>query len=110
MTVQFAPEPLVLHRIGRSSAPLAFPPLSSQGGGRYDDPTGRVAVLYAAGSRRGAFMETLDQFRFDVATMAEARVRTGGAIDEAPHQSFGRIPDSYFHRRITAFRVARGQR
>ncbi|MCC6943747.1 MAG: RES domain-containing protein [Thermomicrobiales bacterium] len=98
MSVQLAPDPLVLHRIGRSPSPLAFPPLSSQGRGRYDDPAGRVAVLYAAGSRRGAFMETLDQYRFDIATMAEAQSRTGGPIGEEPLHSFGTIPRSFFHR------------
>jgi len=107
---QLAPDPLVLYRVGRPPDPLIFPPLSSQGRGRFDDPLRRVPVLYAADSRRGAFMETLDQYRFDVATMAEIQSRTGGVLDEAPHRSFGRIPPSYFQRHIVAFRVAPGQR
>jgi hypothetical protein len=69
----------------------------------------RVPVLYAAESRRGAFMETLDQYRFDVATMVEIQSQTG-VLDEAQHRSFGRIPPSYFQRLIAAFRVAPGQR
>jgi hypothetical protein len=55
-------------------------------------------------------METLDQYRFDIATMAEAQSRTGGPIGEEPLHSFGTIPRSFFHRRIAAFRVSSGQR
>jgi hypothetical protein len=55
-------------------------------------------------------METLDQYRFDVATMADMQARTGGILDEAQQRSFGRVPPSCFERRIVAFRVAPGQR
>jgi hypothetical protein len=52
-----------LHRIARLPDPLAWPPWEVVGGGRFDDPRREFRVLYAAAQRRGAFVETLAQFR-----------------------------------------------
>lgn len=54
-------------------------------------------------------METVDQFRFDVSTLAEAQARTGTSTDAAG-ASFGTVPGSFFRRRIVAFRLAPGHR
>jgi hypothetical protein len=65
-----------LHRVGRAPDAWALAPWTYAGpdntfGNRYDDPEGEYRVLYAAGQRRGAFLETLARFRADVHLIAE---------------------------------------
>jgi hypothetical protein len=109
VAVVLAPEPPVFFRIGRPPDPLAFPPLSRLGHGRYDDPLGRVPVLYAATERIAAFMETLDQFRFDLAAMA-ARDEAVGNGAEGIDRTEGIVPEAFFDRLIGRFGVAPNQR
>jgi hypothetical protein len=109
VAIVLAPEPPVLFRIGRAPDPLVFPPLSRLGHGRYDDPLGRVPVLYAATERIAAFMETLDQFRFDLAALA-ARDEAVGDGAEGIDRTEGIIPEAFFDRRISRFGVAPDQR
>jgi hypothetical protein len=109
VAIRFAEPPSILHRIGRAPNPLAFPPLINTGNGRYDDPKGRHSVLYAAEERRTAFLETLDQFRFDVAALAARQA----ALEHAALPGFdvvdGVIPPSFVSRQIVRFSVAAGQ-
>jgi hypothetical protein len=65
-----------LHRVGRTPDAWALAPWTYAGpdntfGNRYDDPEGEYRVLYAAGQRRGAFLETLARFRADLQLIAE---------------------------------------
>jgi hypothetical protein len=65
-----------LHRVGRKPDAWALAPWTYAGpdntfGNRYDDPEGEYRVLYAAGQRRGAFLETLARFRADQHLIAE---------------------------------------
>jgi hypothetical protein len=65
-----------LHRVGRVPDAWALAPWTYAGpdntfGNRYDDPEGEYRVLYAAGQRRGAFLETLARFRPDLQLIAE---------------------------------------
>ena len=65
-----------LHRVGRAPDAWALAPWTYAGpdntfGNRYDDPEGEYRVLYAAGQRRGAFLETLARFRADLQLIAE---------------------------------------
>jgi hypothetical protein len=65
-----------LYRVGRAPDAWALPPWTYAGpdntfGNRYDDPEGEYRVLYAAGQRRGAFLETLARFRADLQLIAE---------------------------------------
>ncbi|MBX3070949.1 MAG: RES family NAD+ phosphorylase [Thermomicrobiales bacterium] len=109
MAVEYAADPPLLYRIGRSPDPLEFPPLSVLGKGRYDDPLGRTPTLYAAAERIGAFMESLDQFRFDLAALA-ARNEVVAGGDHGIDRLEGVIPPSYFRRRICTFSVHPNQR
>jgi hypothetical protein len=73
-----------LHRVGRAPDAWALAPWTYAGpdntfGNRYDDPEGEYRVLYAAGQRRGAFLETLARFRADLELVAEL-----AAIDDDP--------------------------
>jgi hypothetical protein len=52
-------------------------------GNRYDDPAGEYRVLYAAGQRRGAFLETLARFRIDLQLVAEMDAIDGDERDDA---------------------------
>ncbi|WP_053225769.1 RES family NAD+ phosphorylase [Solirubrobacter soli] len=73
-----------LHRVGRAPDAWALAPWTYAGpdntfGNRYDDPEGEYRVLYAAGQRRGAFLETLARFRADLQLIAEL-----ATIDDDP--------------------------
>ena len=96
---------MVLYRIGRAPDPLVFPPAEKLGRGRFDDPKRRLSVLYATANRRTAFMETIDQFRLDVAGVAELEARIGNSLDPGARKSMGLVPSSYFHRRMARFRL-----
>jgi hypothetical protein len=53
-------------------------------GCRWDDPQGRYRVLYAGGSRLGAFLEALAQFRPDLRMLAACAEIEEEEDDEAP--------------------------
>ena len=110
MTVQLAPAPVRLFRIGRGPNPLAFPPGAFRGAGRYDDPDGRVATLYAAVERRAAFLETLDVFRLDVAAVGERDRSLGSSGTPTTKPERQTIPPRFMQRLLVCFRVAEGQR
>ncbi len=80
------------------------------GAGRYDDPLGRVPVLYAAATRIAAFMETLDHFRLDVAALAARNAALSGSGGSGFDVTEGVIATAYFTRHIVRFGVAPGQR
>lgn len=94
----------LLHRVGRVPDAWALAPWTYAGpdntfGNRYDDPAGEYRVLYAAGPRRGAFLETLARFRVDVQLMAEL-----GAIEDDedfPTVAGGVVPSEWLETRCT---------
>ncbi len=110
MEVRLAPAPVRLYRIGRGPNPLAFPPRAFSGAGRYDDPDGRVATLYAAVERRAAFLETLDVFRLDVGAVAERDTSLGSIDTPSTKPERQEIPPRFMQRLLVCFRVAEGQR
>lgn len=66
----------LLYRVGRVPDAWALAPWTYAGpdntfGNRYDDPQGEYRVRYAAGRKRGAFLETLARFRADPQLIAE---------------------------------------
>jgi hypothetical protein len=77
-------------------------------GNRYDDPAGEYRVLYAAGQRRGAFLETLARFRVDLQLVAELDAIEGDARDEGfPTVRAGVVPSAWLEtRRIGAATAA----
>jgi hypothetical protein len=88
------PADTVLWRVGRYPDPLAWTPRAFVGNGRFDDPQAEFRVLYLAERRVTCFVETLAQFRPDLAVMAEL-----GGIDEGDRGDttppFGLIPDDW---------------
>jgi hypothetical protein len=69
-------------------------------GNRYDDPAGEYRVLYAAGQRRGAFLETLARFRVDLQLVAELNAIEGDEQDDAfPTVQHGVVPAEWLMRR-----------
>jgi hypothetical protein len=69
-------------------------------GNRYDDPAGEYRVLYAAGERRGAFLETLARFRVDLQLVAEMDAIDGDDRDDAyPTIRHGLVPSEWLMRR-----------
>ncbi len=107
MSIVLADDPPRLFRVGKSPDPLIWPQRRSYG--RYGDPLERLSTLYAAESRRGAFLETLDSFRPSVATLSRA-----ADIDDVPlsslMSSFAVVPPAFFNRRLAEFRtVGSGQ-
>lgn len=69
-------------------------------GNRYDDPAGEYRVLYAAGQRRGAFLETLARFRVDLQLIAEMDAIDGDERDGAyPTMRQGVVPSEWLVRR-----------
>jgi hypothetical protein len=91
-----------LHRVGRVPDAWALAPWTYAGpdntfGNRYDDPQGEYRVLYAAGQRRGAFLETLARFRPDLQLIAELQ-----AIDDDdafPTLPCGVVPSEWMETR-----------
>jgi hypothetical protein len=97
----------VLYRIGRLPDPGAFPPWHVQGHGRFDDPQREFRVLYAASQRRGAFVETLAQFRPLLAAVARLEAVVG-ADQPLPR---GAVPSDWYQRHaVVRLRVTPGQR
>ncbi|QEC48702.1 RES domain-containing protein [Baekduia soli] len=90
-----------LYRVGRRPDAWAWPDWAYAGpdgtfGNRYDDPLGEYRVLYAAGRRRGAFLETLARFRVDVALVAEMEAIEGDERDGPfPTIAPGLVPDTW---------------
>jgi hypothetical protein len=69
-------------------------------GNRYDDPAGEYRVLYAAGQRRGAFLETLARFRVDLQLVAEMDAIAGDERDDAfPTVQRGVVPSEWLAKR-----------
>lgn len=104
MAVRLADDPPALYRIGRAPNPLSWPPISREG--RYNDPQGRLSVLYAAQERRAAFMETLDYLRPSVETLVDG----AGLPGSDPIPQAGIVPPRFFARLIVRFAVTPGQR
>jgi hypothetical protein len=90
-----------LFRVGRSPDVWAFAPWTYAGpdgtfGNRYDDPAGEYRVLYAAGQRRGAFLETLSRFRIDLQLVAEMDMIESDDQDDAfPTVRGGVVPSDW---------------
>jgi RES domain len=90
-----------LFRIGRSPDVWALAPWMYAGpdgtfGNRYDDPAREYRVLYAAGQRRGAFLETLARFRVDLQLVAEMDAIEGDERDDAfPTVQRGVVPGEW---------------
>jgi hypothetical protein len=90
-----------LFRVGRTPDAWALAPWMYAGpdgtfGNRYDDPDGEYRVLYAAGQRRGAFLETLSRFRVDVQLLAELDAIEGDEQDAAfPTVRGGVVPSDW---------------
>jgi hypothetical protein len=77
-------------------------------GNRYDDPAGEYRVLYAAGQRRGAFLETLARFRVDLQLVAELDAIEGDERDEAfPTERAGVVPSEWLANRCVGTALAR---
>jgi hypothetical protein len=69
-------------------------------GNRYDDPAGEYRVLYAAGQRRGAFLETLARFRVDLQLVAEMDAIDGEDRDDVFQTvQRGVVPSEWLARR-----------
>ena len=76
-----------IHRVGRRPDAWAWPDWAyahddGTFGNRYDDPLGEYRVLYASGTRAGAFAETLARFRPDLELAAELSLIASDAEDE----------------------------
>jgi hypothetical protein len=77
-----------------------WPPRQFAGSGRFDDPRREFRVLYAAGSRRGAFAETMAQFRPSVEFIASRRpVREAARLLFPTDLEESVIPSDWYHRR-----------
>jgi hypothetical protein len=77
------------------------------GNGRFDDPEREFRVLYAAAQRRGAFVETLAQFR----PVLTALVRLQEVVDAGEPLPKNVIPPHWHQRQaVVRLRVLRGQR
>jgi hypothetical protein len=85
----------LLHRVGRVPDAWALAPWTYAGpdntfGNRYDNPAGEYRVLYAAGPRRGAFLETLARFR-----AGEIRRRTPRALTQEVSRYVFERPEAF---------------
>jgi hypothetical protein len=103
----------LLHRVGRAPDAWAFAPWTYAGpdntfGNRYDDPAGEYRVLYAAGERRGAFLETLARFRIDVALVAELDLIDDDG--EFPTVAAGVVPSEWLETRCVGTATAQSLR
>lgn len=97
----------VLYRIGRLPDPLVWPPWEVVGAGRFDDPQREFRVLYAAAQRRGAFVETMAQFR----PLLEALARMQRLADSEQQRPSSIVPADWYQRRAVArLRLLPGQR
>jgi hypothetical protein len=90
--------PASIHRVGRAPNPFAWPEWAFAGpdgtfGNRFDDPQATYRVLYSAGERVGAYVETLARFRPDPVVFAALE-----AIDDAgnePMPPHGVVPAAW---------------
>lgn len=91
-----------VHRIARAPSPWSWPDWANVGsdgtfGNRWDDPGGVYRVLYAAGSRLGAFVEVLARFRPDPELVAElAEIADEGEAAALP----GELDASWLENRV----------
>lgn len=96
-----------LYRLGWLPDPLAWAPWDAIGDGRFDDPQRRFRVLYAAGRRQGAFIETLARFRPSLEFLARAGDVTGS---DEPLPAPVLPVDWYRKRGVGRLRILPGQR
>lgn len=96
-----------LYRIGRLPNPGAFPPWDIVGHGRFDDPQRQFRVLYAAAQRRGAFVETLAQFR----PLLSALTRLQDVVGSEEPAPRGAVPSHWYQRHaVVRLHLRPGQR
>ena len=92
----------LLYRVGRVPDAWALAPWTYAGpdntfGSRFDDPEGEYRVRYAAGQKRGAFLETLARFRADPQLLAElAEIDDDPEYPTAPPST---VPSEWLHTR-----------
>ena len=92
----------LLYRVGRVPDAWALAPWTYAGpdntfGNRFDDPEGEYRVRYAAGQKRGAFLETLARFRADPQLLAElAEIDDDPEYPTAPPST---VPSEWLHTR-----------
>jgi RES domain len=72
-----------------------WPPWEVVGAGRFDDPQREFRVLYAAAQRRGAFVETMAQFR----PLLEALARMERLADGEQQRPRSVVPADWYQRR-----------
>ncbi len=90
--------PASIHRVGRAPNPFAWPEWAFAGpdgtfGNRFDDPQATYRVLYAAGERVGAYVETLARFRPDPVVFAVLEGIDAG--DDEPMPPHGVVPAAW---------------
>ena len=96
--VRLAPGPRrPLYRLGWLPDPLEWLPWERVGDGRFDDPRQRFRVLYAAGQRRGVFLETLATLRPTVEFLARL-----SALGPSAEQTMPTIAADWYARRGVA--------
>ncbi|HEY8746007.1 MAG TPA: RES family NAD+ phosphorylase [Chloroflexota bacterium] len=95
-----------LYRLGYAPNPLAWPPHSVRGRGRFDDPRRRFGVLYCSEQRRACFIEALAALRPELPVLSALPV--GAQLLPVPRRS---LPFGWRAvRRIGRFRLPPGQR
>lgn len=95
----FQPLPLLLHRVGWASNPIALRPWSTIGRedlqGRFDDPNREYRTFYAAATPEGALREKiLDMLRRDEAALARIDAVAVDDTDRALAASLRTVPQS----------------
>jgi hypothetical protein len=100
----------LIHRFGRQPDPWQYPDWSRANpdgtfGNRYDDPNRRYRVLYASSTRLGCFLETLAQFRPDMALYTALRAIEG----EDDFVPAGQVPREWLHGRSMGSAIAHGE-
>ena len=99
----------LLYRVGRVPDAWALAPWTYAGpdntfGSRFDDPEGEYRVRYAAGQKRGAFLETLARFRADPQLLAElAEIDDDPEYPTAPPST---VPSEWLHTRCVGIAQA----
>ncbi len=103
--------PALIHRVGRSPNPFAWPDWASAEpdgtfGNRFDDPQATYRVLYVGTERKGAFVETLARFRPDPEVFAALDAIEAG--DGEPEPPRGVVPNEWFTPRAIGTGVLAG--
>jgi hypothetical protein len=102
------PAAAALFRVARKPRVWVWTDLKYAGGGRWDDPKHRYAVLYASSDAFGAYLESLSQFQPDLDLVAHLNQVKRNAKGLNLTRTPGRVPAGWRAQRLLGAAIPTG--